>query len=134
MTRTPGPLDFAGLIAEHAGERPSLVPVGRDDVACLVYTSGTTGPPKGAMNTHRNVAFTLGACGATGPGSGDGDVNLALAPLFHITGLIAGLGTSLAGALPLVLGYRFDPAATLRADRAPPSRRSRSRRSRPTRR
>jgi long-chain acyl-CoA synthetase len=82
-------------------------------VAILTYTSGTTGPPKGAMNTHRNVVFD--SCifrdwlHVT-----DEDVVLGIAPLFHITGLIAGIGLALSAPLPLVLAYRFDPAETLR--------------------
>ena len=64
---------------------PALV-AGPDDVAFLTYTSGTTGPPKGAMNTHANVAFqaqTYRDWCSIGPD----DVILATAPLFHITGL-----------------------------------------------
>jgi long-chain acyl-CoA synthetase len=113
-TRRPPPdaEDLMALIAAHAGERPAAVAVAPDDIACLTYTSGTTGPPKGAMNLHRNVAFAS-AVWRDWPQLGQGDVNLAMAPLFHITGLIAGLGASLAGALPLVLGHRFEAAATL---------------------
>ena len=104
--------DLATLIETHAGHRPPPLGVEPDDVALLVYTSGTTGPPKGAMNLHRNVAFAS-AVWRDWPELGENDVNLAVAPLFHITGLIAGLGASLAGPTPLVLGYRFDPRATL---------------------
>jgi long-chain acyl-CoA synthetase len=114
VERAPQPdaEDLAALIAEHAGEAPPAVAAQPDDVACLVYTSGTTGPPKGAMNLHRNVAF-CSAVWFDWPDLGPDDVNLVIAPLFHITGLIAGLGASLAGAMPLLLGYRFDPQATL---------------------
>ena len=41
------------------------------------------------------------------------DVNLVVAPVFHITGLVAGIGVSLAACAPLVLAHRFDPGATL---------------------
>src|SRR3712207_5933222 len=50
--------DLMDLVAAHRGERPPDVEVSGDDVAFLVYTSGTTGPPKGAMNLHRNVVFS----------------------------------------------------------------------------
>lgn len=110
--RTPGIEDVSELIASHAGERPSQVHVAPDDVASIVYTSGTTGPPKGAMNLHRNFVFASTAW-AEWVGLGGNDVNLALAPLFHVTGLIAAFGASLAASAPLVLGYRFDPDATL---------------------
>jgi long-chain acyl-CoA synthetase len=104
--------DLIELIAQNAGERPPPITTDPDDIAFIVYTSGTTGPPKGAMNLHRNVVFASTAW-SEWVGLGEGDVNLALAPLFHITGLIGALGASLVGGAPLVLGYRFDPATTL---------------------
>ena len=104
--------DFAELVAAHAGEHPERVHVRSGDVASLVYTSGTTGPPKGAMNLHRNVTFAS-TVWRDWPQLGEDDVNLVIAPLFHITGLIGGLGVSLAASAPLVLAYRFDPATTL---------------------
>ncbi|MBC6459948.1 AMP-binding protein [Actinomadura sp. HBU206391] len=57
----PGTVDMARLLGRFAGHRPPAVPVGPDDVAFLTYTSGTTGPPKGAMTTHRNVVFNAQA-------------------------------------------------------------------------
>jgi long-chain acyl-CoA synthetase len=101
-----------GTFAELGAGEPPAVSVAPGDVAALCYTSGTTGPPKGAMNTHANVVFTSRVW-HDWPGLGEGDVNLALAPLFHITGLIAGVGASLFGAIPLVLGNRFEPTAAL---------------------
>jgi long-chain acyl-CoA synthetase len=116
----PGAHDMAELIEQHRGQVPADVTFGPDDTAFLTYTSGTTGPPKGAMNTHRNVVFNSQAyrqwCGL-----GPGDVVLGVAPLFHITGLIAGVTTSLLLGAPLVLAYRFEPSAmleTIRDERA----------------
>jgi long-chain acyl-CoA synthetase len=104
--------DLGELIRAYAAAPAPVVGVSEDDVALLVYTSGTTGPPKGAMNLHRNVAFASSTF-SRWPELTPADVNLVLAPMFHITGLIGGLGASLAAAAPMVLGYRFDPAATL---------------------
>ena len=70
------------------GRRPDERRAGPDDVAILTYTSGTTGPPKGAMNTHGNVVFNSRTFRDWIGPDGD-DVVLAIAPLFHITGLIA---------------------------------------------
>ena len=116
----PGAHDMAELIERHRGQVPADVTFGPDDTAFLTYTSGTTGPPKGAMNTHGNVVFNSQAyrqwCGL-----GPDDVILGVAPLFHITGLIAGVTTSLLLGAPLVLAYRFEPSAmleTIRDERA----------------
>ena len=51
-----GTLSHDGLI-DGADDDPATVPVDRDDLAWLFYTSGTTGRPKGAMLTHGNLAF-----------------------------------------------------------------------------
>ncbi len=105
-------LDLVDLIALHDGQRPPAVSLSADDVAFLTYTSGTTGPPKGAMNTHRNVVFNSEAY-RTWMSLTPDDVVLAIAPLFHITGLIAHLTVGLLVPMPIVLGYRFDPVTVL---------------------
>lgn len=56
-TRPEGTLDLEELLAIHAGKKPSTPALRADDVAILTYTSGTTGRPKGAMNTHANLVF-----------------------------------------------------------------------------
>ena len=114
-----GTNDMSGLIDRFRGQEPPPVSFTPDDTAFLTYTSGTTGPPKGAMNTHRNVVFNSQAyrqwCRL-----GHDDVVLGVAPLFHITGLIAGVTTALLLGVPLVLAYRFEPASmveTIRDER-----------------
>lgn len=82
------------------------------DVALLVYTSGTTGLPKAATSTHANVAFNAHVY-RTWMRLGRSDVILGGAPLFHITGLLAGLSASYVTGCPLVLFYRFQPATCL---------------------
>ncbi len=104
--------DLLDLSRRYEGNRLDPVRPDPDDVAFLTYTSGTTGPPKGAMNTHRNVVFNAQAYrdwAALTPA----DVVLGAAPLFHITGLIAHLAVAMLVPMPLVLGYRFDPRTTL---------------------
>ena len=64
------------------------------------------------MNSHRNVVFNSQAYRDWMSLTPD-DVVLAVAPLFHITGLIAGLTVSLLVPMKIVLGYRFDPKVVL---------------------
>ena len=83
--------------------------LGPDDIAFLTYTSGTTGPPKGAMTTHGNVVFNAQSYRDWIELGGD-DVVLGVAPLFHITGLIGHIAIALLLGAPLVLFYRLDPS------------------------
>lgn len=106
--------DLKALIEEFAGRRPSPVRPVRDDVAFLTYTSGTTGPPKGAMNTHGNVLSVVATCGPW-TGVGEGDVVFAMAPLFHITGAVVNAAISLLTDTTLVLAGRFHPEMALEA-------------------
>ena len=55
--RDEGTHDLLELVASTRASGPTRSTFGPDDVAFLTYTSGTTGPPKGAMNTHGNVVF-----------------------------------------------------------------------------
>ena len=79
-----------------------------DDIAAILYTSGTTGKPKGAALSHRNLgsnALTLhrtwGFC--------DSDVLLHALPLFHTHGLFVACHCSLLNATPMLLLPKFDP-------------------------
>ena len=57
-----------------------------EDVATIMYTSGTTGLPKGAMMTHRNIFTNARNCGAMLTYT-EKDITLIVVPLFHVTGL-----------------------------------------------
>jgi long-chain acyl-CoA synthetase len=112
--RSEGTTDLAELVAEHRGQVPPPVELGPDEVAFLTYTSGTTGVPKGAMNTHRNVVFTAQVYRDWARFREGGSV-FGVAPLFHITGLIGHVAISLLAPMPLVLAYRFEPQVVLDA-------------------
>ena len=112
--RHEGTTDLAELVTEHRGQVPPPVQHRPDDVAFLTYTSGTTGVPKGAMNTHRNVVVTAQVY-RDWAGFGSGATILGLAPLFHITGLIGHVAVSLLAPATLVLAYRFEPGVVLDA-------------------
>jgi malonyl-CoA/methylmalonyl-CoA synthetase len=85
-----------------------------DDPLLVLYTSGTTGPPKGAVITHRNAAFDLDALAAAW-GWSERDVLVHALPLFHVHGLVLGvLGTFRVGA-ELHMLPRFAPDAVCAA-------------------
>jgi len=87
---------------------------GGEDLAVLMYTSGTSGRPRGAMLSHRALLANLEQLAAIRPAVVTGaDVLLLALPLFHVYGLNPGLGMlALTGATG-VLVERFDPAETL---------------------
>ncbi|MCY3839066.1 MAG: AMP-binding protein [Gammaproteobacteria bacterium] len=83
-----------------------------DDVAAIVYTSGTTGRPKGAMLTHANLTTNAEVlCAAWG--WRDDDVLLHALPIFHVHGLFVALHCAFLHATPVVLLKRFDVAAVV---------------------
>jgi len=106
-----GTEDLMRLIASCDGQQPPPQDIKGDDVALLTYTSGTTGPPKGAMNLHRNIVYNSQVY-REWMRLDSSDVILGVAPLFHITGLIACITTAMLLPCPLVLYYRFDAATT----------------------
>ncbi len=93
--------------AIRPGPRPSPAPAAPDDVACLLYTSGTTGFPKGAMISHRNTLFNAESCRAT-LGYGENDTGLVVVPLFHVTGLHSQLVAHLACGATVVLQREYE--------------------------
>lgn len=112
-TSVPGTLDMLEMIGSFKDRKtddPGLTP---EDVAYLTYTSGTTGPPKGAMNTHGNIAFNARVYQIMQK-IDENDVVLGVAPLFHVTGEVAHLAIAALAGIPVVLYYRFDPGETLR--------------------
>jgi fatty-acyl-CoA synthase len=92
----------------HA-DLPSVVP---DDLAVIVYTSGTSGRPKGVMLTHANMWWSQRSMGALLDTRPD-DVVLVVAPVFHIAGLNCFTLDALGRGGTLVLRRAFDPARAL---------------------
>ncbi|GHF80371.1 class I adenylate-forming enzyme family protein [Streptomyces thermodiastaticus] len=84
------------------------------DIALISYTSGTSGTPKGATNTHRNIMYNAERQRA-GLGLPAAPVYFALAPLFHITGIVCQFGACLTSGGTLVLAYRFQAGVVLEA-------------------
>jgi len=97
-----------------AEQIPETVRSSADDVALIMYTSGTTGKPKGAMLTHGNfwtdnlneiITFGLTA----------DDVTLSFAPLYHVGGLLCTTMATLMLGGHLILQRAFDPGSAIRA-------------------
>jgi long-chain acyl-CoA synthetase len=107
-----GTEDLQSLVAQYDGQAPGKVSISPDEVAVITYTSGTTGAPKGAMNTHRNVA-TGGLAYRDWFRLDHDDVILGVAPLFHVTGLSGHIAVAIAARTSLVLSYRFHIGVTL---------------------
>jgi long-chain acyl-CoA synthetase len=105
--------DLLETLRETEPDPEARARVSPEDMAYIVYTSGTTGKPKGAIETHSNVAFNAEVY-RTWMRIGDEDSIYGVAPLFHITGLIG--HTALAGiaGVSLILFHRFDVEEALR--------------------
>ena len=97
-----------------AGE-PIAAPVERadDDTAVILYTSGTTGRPKGAELTHRNLDLNAKRTAEDIIQISPDDVVMGCLPLFHVFGLTCGLNASVRTGATLTLIPRFDPGKAL---------------------
>ena len=104
--------DFLAVM--RSGAAAPAVDVALGDTALMTYTSGTTGLPKGAMLSHDNVLYKT-ACTSDINGVARDDVLLAIAPLYHIAGMLMGIDVTLYSGCTTVLMHRFDPLATLQA-------------------
>lgn len=90
---------------------PGDYPFGEDDMAELFYTSGTTGPPKGVMLTHRNLYLHALSTMATYPVH-ETDIQLHLIPLFHVNGWGTPHYVTAKGGTHVML-KKFDPVKAL---------------------
>jgi long-chain acyl-CoA synthetase len=98
--------------ADDAAPDGEIAAVEPGDTAVILYTSGTTGRPKGAELTHaglRSVATTLGAL----LGVSSADVVFGAAPLAHVFGQSAALNMTIAAGASVTLMSRFEPSAAL---------------------
>jgi len=80
-----GDTSFADLVAAGRGRTPPAVEVSANDFKLLLYTSGTTGEPKGVLHTHRSMLWAMSRY-LDAWRLGEGDVMVMASPVTHITG------------------------------------------------
>ncbi len=121
-TRTSGVTPWEKLLA--VPKLPASFPgPATDDVAIIQYTSGTTGTPKGAVLTHRNLLANARQAQAWVPSirRGEGCVVYAVLPMFHAYGLTLCLTFAMSMGARLVLFPRFEPAMVLEVTKKHPA-------------
>ncbi|WP_405718045.1 long-chain-fatty-acid--CoA ligase [Streptomyces sp. NBC_00046] len=101
------------LLMRATDPMPGIVDRAADDPAVILYTSGTTGIPKGAGLTHRNLLTNALTTVETLIRVGPDDVLFGGLPLFHAFGQTCALNTAVAAGAALTLLPRFDPAKAL---------------------
>lgn len=124
------PFDRWEDVVDPAVERGASMPdveVDQEDYATILYTSGTTGRPKGAVSTNRAVIHALTAFGARATvagawesrdkpppeAGGSRDAFILIVPLFHVTGCVPVLLSCVSAGLKLVMMYRWEPQRAL---------------------
>lgn len=104
--------DYEEMLQSMAETEPAL-PVSEHDPHLMMYTSGTTGYPKGALLTHRNTTWNAIHSFLNKDALQADDVVLTVAPLFHIGGLSVHTLPALYKGATVVLLPHFDPVAVL---------------------
>ncbi|WP_256354293.1 class I adenylate-forming enzyme family protein [Variovorax sp. dw_308] len=118
------PIDLRALRAivdsSEQVAQPPTPPVGEDDIAIIMFSSGTTGAAKGVMMSHRGVVANIqnllvltGRLPSELPIDKPGTVSLLSVPLFHLAGIQISFSTLLSGGALVFLEGRFDPAEVL---------------------
>jgi len=123
------PLSLDAFMAEFRGKVPAPVAMDTDDLAMIMYTSGTSGKPKGAASTHRAICQALYnmECAAIAAAMSNSEkvgamlekgyepTSLLAVPLFHVSGCHAQFLPSLRGGRRIVMMYKWDVDQALEA-------------------
>lgn len=130
IARPSNPDDASGLaafVAGYQGTGPEPVEIDGDDLAMIMYTSGTSGKPKGAVSTHRAICQAIYnmECAAIAAAMTNGELitamlergfeptSLLAVPLFHVSGCHAQFLANLRGGRRIVMMYKWDVAQAL---------------------
>lgn len=122
-----GVYDFAQLVNEAAGKKAQAIETDTESVAMIMYTSGTTGNPKGAVANHRNICqgiynfelagITAAMCNGEVIGKmlerGFPSKTLLSVPLFHVSGCHSVFLLSLRGGRAIVIMHKWDKIRAL---------------------
>jgi len=104
--------------AAHCADQQAVVPRAADDLAAILYTSGTTGRSKGAMLTHGNLlsnAQVLKTSWGWRSAAEGGDVLIHALPIFHVHGLFVAIHAALLNGSKMIWLAKFDPRQVLAA-------------------
>jgi long-chain acyl-CoA synthetase len=107
-----GPEAFAATL-DGLAPAPEMTPVDDEDTAVILYTSGTTGEPKGAELSHLNLLRNADVSARTNTTVGEGDIVLGALPLFHSFGQTVSMNASVLVGATLTLVPKFDPGEAL---------------------
>jgi long-chain acyl-CoA synthetase len=103
---------FSEVIASNVAEN-TKVSVSEENVACILYTSGTTGRPKGVVHTHRSF-LANGRAWTHAAKISPVDRSIALGPLYHVGGMLAAFLPNFYMGGSFVIQNQFDPIKVLR--------------------
>ena len=110
----PGTVDLMDILA-NGDKSPPDVKVELEDLALLQYTGGTTGLPKGAMLTQFSALFKSATAYSNARVVREDSIVLAIAPIFHIAGMLVGVDAPILAGATVVLLVGFDPETTMMA-------------------
>jgi fatty-acyl-CoA synthase len=106
-----GSLHFESVIAASPSTPVTCETLDKEDISCLIFTGGTTGLPKGAMISHRQVCWNV--LNTVIHDLAHDDIYLCVFPLFHAGGLFAYCSSQVVFGNTTVLTRQFDPVQVL---------------------
>jgi fatty-acyl-CoA synthase len=104
-------LDYESVIAASPDTPVTYEPLGKEDIACLIFTGGTTGLPKGAMISHRQISWNV--LNTVIHDLTHDDIYLCVFPLFHAGGLFAYMSSQVVFGNTSILTRQFNPGQVL---------------------